>query len=83
MKTFLIKIVLIISVLFTSISYIWNTYAAWAGSAESTIKTSVSIDLSPMLSECIVEKKWEDEKYFCNIPKWLSMVTVLLWRKIY
>jgi hypothetical protein len=80
MKSLLIKSILIFSLLILSVNSISNTYAAdW----DSTIKTSVSIDLSAMLDECKVENEdKENEKYYCEIPKWLSLVTVLLWKII-
>ncbi len=78
MKKIIIKILLVLSFLsFANISLMPNTYAeeTWEWWA---IRTSIGMDLSPLLSEC----GWEKWNYYCDIPKWFNLVILLMWKMI-
>jgi len=73
MKNILIKILIALSIIsFSGINFIWNSYA-------EGIRTYISIDLSSMLSEECWEENW---KFYCDVPKWFTLVTLLMWKII-
>jgi hypothetical protein len=77
MKNILIKLLLIISLLW--ISNIWNTYASDWASSNWTIKTSISMDFWKILKDSCWWEKWN---YYCNVPKWIWLITFFLWKMI-
>jgi hypothetical protein len=80
MKKYIIKLLLVFSLIsFIWVNYISNTYAEWASAKEWTIRTYISTDLSFFLKDSCWGEEWN---YYCDVPKWISLITLFMWKII-
>lgn len=96
MKTILIKVLLLLSLISLSlISYISNTYAAWDNAKSwNTVNVIVSEQIPGAWCKPITSKwdsgwlskddvkKWKTQMYKCEIQKGFSSVTKMMWNII-
>lgn len=85
MKSILIKILLVLSILsFSWANFIWNTYATWE-STGSGIKVKVTEKIPGANCSPLKEDKKNEELitwYECTVAKGFSSVTIMMWNII-